>query len=174
MRDALGRADRRPADGAPGAVAGGVAPGLPRTTHADQLEDVLRSLIEHAGVPIAVIVQGRTSADGRVSVRARPGLHPRPVRAARSWPSGEFRSGDSVMSLDALSRRAPAAGLQLRAVLARVESLHRTVCEVSFTVDAGRLWIDDVWPVRHGRAAAERTRKAGLAATPASAAGPGS
>ena len=90
------------------------------------------------------------------------------------WPTGEFRSGRSVMSLDALSRRVPAAGLQLRAALARVESLHRTVCEVSFTIEAGRLWIDDARPVRHSRAAAERIAQAGLGATPAPAAGPGS
>ena len=55
----------------------------------------------------------------------------------------------------------PAAGLQLRAALARVESLHRTVCEVSFTIEAGRLWIDDARPVRHSRAAAERIAQAG-------------
>jgi hypothetical protein len=150
-----------------------VAPGPPRTTHADQLEALLRSLLEHAGVPTAVIVQARTSAEGR-----RPSGHGRaftrdPLRGT-VWPTGEFRSGPSIMSLDALSRRVPAAGLQLRTALARVESLHRTVCEVAFTIEAGRLWIDDARPVRHSHAAAARIAQAGLGVTRASAADPGS
>ena len=172
VRDALGALDRSVLTVRP-APSLAVAPGVPRTTHADQLEDVLRSLIEHAGVPIAVIVQGRASADGRAPSGHGRAFTRDPLRGT-VWPSGEFRSGNSLVSLDALSRRAPAAGLQLRAVLARVESLHRTVCEVSFTIEAGRLWIDDVRPVRHSRAAAERIAQAGLGATPASAAGPGS
>jgi hypothetical protein len=155
-----------------------VAPGLPRTIHAEQLEAVLRAMIEHAGVPTAAIVQARTDAEG-----TPPSGHGRaftrdPLRGT-VWPTGEFRSGRSVMSLDALSRWVPAAGVQLRATLAAVESLHRSVCEVSFTIEAGRLWIDDAGPVRHSRAAADRIAQAGLAepaprVTRAPAAGPGS
>ena len=76
------------------------------------------------------------------------------------------------MTLDELNRWVPAAGLQLRSALSRVESLHRSVCEVSFTLEAGGLWIDDARPVRHSRAAADRLAQSGL--RPAPAAGPGS
>jgi hypothetical protein len=154
------------------------APGPPRTTRADQLEAVLRSLIEHATVPTAVIVQDRLGAEG-----GSPSGHGRaftrdPLRGT-VWPTGEFRSGRSVMSLDALSRWVPAAGVHLRAALSAVESLHRTVCEVTFTIEAGRLWIDDARPVRHSRGAADRIAETGLrepapSVSWAPAAGPGS
>jgi len=173
VREALGELDRGVLTVRAAPPMQAVAAGLPRTTKADQLEEVLRSLIEHAGVPIAVVVQARTSAEGSPPSGCGRAFTRDPLRGT-VWPTGEFRCGRSVMSLDALSRRLPAAGLQLRAALARVESLHRTVCEVSFTIEEGRLWIDDARPVRHSRAAAQRIAHAGIGATPASAAGLGS
>ena len=119
-----------------------------------------------------MIVQARTYAEGKPPSGHGRAFTRDPLRGT-VWPTGEFRSGRSVMSLDALSRWLPAVGLQLRAALARVESLHRSVCEVSFTLEAGRLWIDDARPVRHSRAAADRLAQSGLSA-PAPAAGLGS
>ena len=155
-----------------------VAPGPPQTTHAEQLEAVLGAMIARAGVPTAVVVQARSDAGGRPPSGHGRAFTRDPLRGT-VWPTGEFRSGRSVMSLDAMSRRAPAAGVQLRAALAGAESLHRSVCEVSFTIEAGRLWIDDARPVWHSRAAAERIAQAGLTepaprVTRAPAAGPGS
>jgi hypothetical protein len=142
------------------------------------VEAALGSIVARAGVPTAVIVQVRTYAEGPSPSGHGKAFTRDPLRGT-VWPTGEFRNGRSVMSLDSLSRWVPAAGVQLRAALARVESLHRSVCEVSFTIEAGRLWIDDARPVRHSRAAADRIAQAGLGEraprfTPAQAAGPGS
>ena len=136
----------------------------------DRLEAALRPILGRSRGPTAVVVQARTRADG-----APPSGHGRaftrdPLRGT-VWPTGEFRSGRSVMSLDALSRWAPEAGVQLRAALSRVETLHRSVCEVTFTLEAGRLWIDDAWPARHTRAAADRVAQAGLTQAPAAGLG---
>ena len=155
-----------------------VAPGPPRTTHPEQLEAVLGSMLGRAGVPTAVVVQARSDAEGRPPSGHGRAFTRDPLRGT-VWPTGEFRSGRSVMNLDAFCRWVPAAGVQLRAALAGAESLHRSVCEVCFTIEAGRLWIDDARPVRHSRAAADRIAQAGLTeparhVTPASAGGPGS
>ena len=169
VRNALGELDGdlltvRAAPALPGAAAS-----PPWATPAERLEAVLESIARHAAVPTAVIVQAHAeglppSGHGRAFTRD-------PLRGT-VWPVGEFRSGRCVMTLDGLSRWTPAAGLQLRAALSRVESLQRGVSEVSFTLEAGRLWIDDARPARHSRVAAERIADAGL--TPAPAACPGS
>jgi hypothetical protein len=138
----------------------------PRVSRAEQLEAVLRSIIGDSGVPTAVIVQARTYAEGKPPSGHGRAFTRDPVRGT-VWPTGEFRSGSSVMSLDALSSWLPAVGLQLRAALARVESLQRNVCEVCFTLEAGRLWIDDARPARHSRAAADRIAQSGLRPVPA-------
>ena len=111
------------------------------------------SIIGDSRVPTAVVVQARSSAEGKPPSGQGRAFTRDPLRGT-VWPTGEFRSGRSVMSLDALSRWVPAAGLQLRSALARIESLHRSVSEVSFTLEAGELWIDDARPARHSRAAA--------------------
>ena len=178
VRGALGELDRGVLTVRAAPTVRGVAPGLPGRRPPSSVEAALRSMLAHAGVPTAVIVQARTRR-GQATRPGTAGPSPAIRCAGRCGRRGEFRSGRSVMSLDALSRWVPAAGVQLRAALSRVESLHRSVCEVSFTVEAGRLWIDDARPVRHSRAAAERIAQAGLGepaprVTPAPAAGPGS
>jgi len=145
---------------------------------AQQLEVALRTLVVRAGVPTAVIVQARTDAEGRPPSGSGRAFT-RDPQDGTVWPVGEFRSGRTVMSLDGLSRWVPAAGVQLRAALSRVESLQRSVSEVRFTLEAGRLWIDDAKPARHSRAAAEGVAQSGLGEPaprlrPARAAGPGS
>ena len=138
---------------------------------AEQLEAALGSIARHSTVPTAVIVQARTYAEGKPPSGRGRAFTRDPLRGT-VWPVGEFRSGRSVMGLDALSQWLPSAGLQLRVALSRVESLQRGVSELGFTIEAGRLWIDDARPVRHSRAAAERIGQAGL--TPVPAACPGS
>jgi hypothetical protein len=133
----------------------------PRATRAEQLEAALQSIVEQAHVPTAVIVQARTYAEGKPPA-GRGRAFTRDPKHGTVWPTGEFRSGRSVMSLDALSRCAPGVGVELRAALGRVESLHASVCEVCFTLEAGRLWIDDAQPTRHSRAAADRLAQSGL------------
>ena len=118
-----------------------------------------------------MVVQTRTYAEGKPPSGHGRAFTRDPVRGT-VWPVGEFRSGHSIMGLDGLSRLLPDAGLQLRAALSGVEALQRGVSEVSFTIEAGRLWIDDARPARHSRAAAEGIGQAGL--TQAPAAGPGS
>ena len=137
---------------------------LPRASRAEQLEAALRPILGDSRVPTAVIVQARTYAEGKPPSGHGRAFTRDPLRGT-VWPTGEFRSGRSVMSLDELNRWVPATGLQLRSALSRVESLHRSVCEVSFTLEAGRLWIDDARPVRHSRAA----RRIALAAVRAQA-----
>ena len=144
---------------------------LPRATRSEQLDAALSSILERATGPTAVIVQARTFAEGKPPSGQGRAFSRDPLRGT-VWPTGEFRSGRSVMSLDALSRWVPPVGVQLRSALSRAESLHRSVCEVNFTVEAGRLWIDDARRVRHSRAADESIAEAGL--TPAPAAGLGS
>jgi hypothetical protein len=138
---------------------------LPQASRAEQLEAALRPIIRDSGVPTAVIVQARTYAEGKPPSGQGRAFTRDPL-SGTVWPTGEFRSGRSVMSLDAFSRWVPAAGLELRAALSRVESSHRGVCEVSFTLEAGRLWIDDARPARHSLAAAERIAESGLTPTP--------
>lgn len=179
VRQALGELDGHPplavraAPAMPGAAA---CPPVLDVDLPEQLEVALWSLIEPARIPTAVIVQARTDADGKP-----PSGHghafTRDPQHGTVWPVGEFRSGRTVMSLDDFSRCRPAAGVQLRAALSRVESLQRGVSEVRFTLAAGRLWIDDAKPARHSRAAAESVARAGLGEArlrPARAAGPGS
>ncbi|MEA2312750.1 MAG: pyruvate, orthophosphate dikinase [Solirubrobacteraceae bacterium] len=183
MRRALGDLDSRlvtvrAARAAPGADAGSPALDLPRATAAEELEAILRSAIHHAAVPTAVIVQARVDAEGKPPSGNGRAFTRDPLHGT-VWPTGVFRSGGSAMSLDGLSRRAPALGVQLRAALARVEALQRGVSEVTFTIETGRLWIDDARPVRHSRVAAERIAQSGLGEPvqrlkPAPATGPGS
>jgi len=152
-------------------VVSGVASGPPVLSLAEQLDAALRPIIGDSRVPTAVVVQARTSAEGTPPSGQGTAFTRDPLRGT-VWPTGEFFSGRSVMSLDALNRWVPAAGLQLRSALSRIESLHRSVSEVSFTLEAGELWINDARPARHSRAAADRVAQSGLRL--ASAAGPGS
>jgi hypothetical protein len=178
VRDALGELDGRLLAVRAAPAVPGVPAGPPWTPPAEQLELALGSIARQAPVPTAVIVQAHTCAEGKPPC-GHGRAFTRDPQHGTVWPVGEFRSGRSVVSLDELSRWLPAVGLQLRTALARVESLHRTVCEVSFTVEAGRLWIDDARPTRHSRAAAERIAQSGLGEPAprlrrAQAAGPGS
>jgi hypothetical protein len=171
VRGALDELDGRLLTVRPAPAVPSVSAGPPWTSPVEQLETVLGSIVRRTAVPTALIVQARTSAEGKPPSGHGWAFTRDPLRGT-VWPVGEFRSGRSVMSLDELSRWTPAAGLQLRAALSRVESLQRGVSEVSFTLEAGRLWIDDARPAPHSRAAAEHIAQAGLTRAPA--AGPGS
>jgi pyruvate, orthophosphate dikinase len=142
--------------------------GAPRAGRLGQVEAALRRLFDAAATPTAVIVQARTYAEGRRPAGRGTALT-RDAANGAVWPTGEFRTGRSAMDLDELSRWLPPVGVELRAALARVESLHKAVCEVDFTLEDGRLWFDDARPARRSAQSARWLADVGLVT-----AGPGS
>ncbi len=73
-------------------------------------------------------------------------------------PAGEFRVRDEGGPVDilALQRSMPAAGADLGRALARVEVVHRDMCEVGFVVEEGQLWVDAAEPGGRSSEAAVR------------------
>jgi hypothetical protein len=143
----------------------------------ERIEAATRRLLHAAVTPVAVIVQACGAADPRPPSGTGIAFTRDPLSGA-VWPSGEFRTGDAVMDLDAFSRRLPEAGIELRRALARIESLHRAVCEVRFTLVGGRLFFDDAKPAPPSARSAGWLAEAGLVeprpVTPRSPGVPGS
>ena len=127
-----------------------------RWVRAPELEGAVQQLFDRSALPTAVVVQARAPAGGWGKALTRD-----PLRGT-VWPTGEFRTVESAMDLDAFSRWMPQVAVELRSGLGRIESLYKTVCEVSFSLADGTLWFDDARPLRHSPEAGRRLTEAGL------------
>jgi hypothetical protein len=121
--------------------------GVAGRSRLEQLEAALKTLLDAAPAPTAVVVQARTYAEGRPPSGCGVAYTRDPVGGG-VWPVGTFRSAHTEMDIDAVSRCQPALGIELRSALARVESLHDDVRRVTFTLEAGCLWFEDAEPLR--------------------------
>ncbi len=140
--------------------------GCPWPEHArDQLAQAMRSLLQAAPTPTAVVVQARTfgagtepSGSGRVFSRD-------PVGGAIG-SFGEFRPGADrldyaeqragMIGMDGLWQHFPGAAAALCSGLASIEVIHHDMCEVEFTLEAGQLFLHDARPgPRTSRAAVQ-------------------
>jgi hypothetical protein len=121
-----------------------------------ELDLAVHEVFVAARLPVAIVVQARARARGHGTAVTRD------PRRGTVWPSGEFRSDGHAVDLDALSRRSPEIGVQLRSGLGRIESLYKDVCEVSFSLAGERLWFDDIRRLRHSREAAQQLVDIGL------------
>jgi hypothetical protein len=126
----------------------------------ERIEAVARAQLDAAVAPVAVIVQS-CAADPEPPCGTGVAFTRDPLSGS-VWPTGEFRTRDGAMDLDAFSRWLPRAGIELRSALARIESLHRAVCEVRFALAGGRLCFDDAKPARPSAQSAGWLAEAGL------------